>query len=178
MPPRKSHVQEIRARPPLHHHHKTATPREGVVNHVCDGLTGAVSGRGEVHRLPRPLQYGVKSIRPSMSAAAGLGGKWVGRDRKNRPSWFFRFLLLDLIGRLCFNEETVTAARTSYVTTAILWLTCLARHTVVRWKLYSSYYYYMFYFRFSFPISNTYHARTHIYYYINSMQHTHTHLCV
>jgi len=95
-----------------------------------------------------------------------------------RREWFFRFLLLVLIGRLCFNEKTVTAARTSYVTTAILWLTCPARHTAVRWKLYSSYYYYyyyMFYFRFSFPISNTYHARTRIYYYINSMQHTHTH---
>ncbi|CAI6351231.1 unnamed protein product [Macrosiphum euphorbiae] len=61
MPPRKSHVQEIRARPLLHLLHYTATPREGVVNHECDRRTGAVSGRREVHRLP--LQYGVKSIR-------------------------------------------------------------------------------------------------------------------
>lgn len=90
---------------------------------------------------------------------------------------FFRILLTALIGRLCFNEKTITAASGTYEVRdernpAILLRMSPGRHNaVVRWKLYSSYYY-IFYFRFSLLISNTYFTHVHILNILYSTTHT------
>jgi len=182
MPPRKSQEQEIRAWPPPLLHFKQPHLlylTMGVVNHVFDRRTGVVSAE----RCTGHLEYtGLnQSVRGTclLQGAVTNGPEGTVKIDPHAgvvfsfpsccPNWTSLFQREDRNGGIGHVRGTWRAQSCNLIAHK-----SRTAYAVVRWKLYSSYYY-IFYFRFSLLISNTYFTHVHI---LNILYSTTRYVCV